>query len=250
MSIEYKYYSIVLKHCANREKLAGRLETILLRGRFAIKMALDTIPSVIVYKGNVTTIIPVVKAFLTEYAAITVVADGVPPALPIAKKYRNFSQLPPQLQTLLSAVPETLWLGEAIHRIVPAGFLDEQGALVVSSHALYFIDQPAGDPLCRWLIIPYEQLTAPLSLITQTSQLSLSYQNEAGQQQDSFSLEPSLLAATQAAIEQAKSAGRYLTKIKTHCLECGYLSEDVLAQAADATSCPHCQQPLERSLLA
>jgi len=37
MDCEHQYYSIILKACSRREKLGRRLETVLLRGRLAIK---------------------------------------------------------------------------------------------------------------------------------------------------------------------------------------------------------------------
>ncbi|CQR70039.1 hypothetical protein SOV_53180 [Sporomusa ovata DSM 2662] len=249
MSSEYKYYSIILKGCYNREHLERRLEKILLRGRLAIKMALDTIPCVIIYKGNVDTIIPIFKALITEYAIITIFADGVPPTLPIAKKYRDFLHINPNLQALLIDVPENLWLGEAIHRIIPASFLDEAGALVVSSHAIYFIDKPAGDTKSRWLIIPYEQLNDPLNLGEQETQLIIHYQNAAVQQNDVFTIPREFVASAKRSIEQAKLAQKYLIKIKTHCITCGYRSEDTIAHAPTETHCQHCGKPYQRTII-
>lgn len=250
MSSESNYYSIILKGCSHRENLGRRLEKTLLRGHLAIKMALDTIPSVIIYKGNVDMIGPIFQALLAEYAAITILADGVPPALPIAKKYRDFPNISPELQALLVSVPENLWLGEAIHRIAPANFLDETGALVVSSHAIYFIDKPAGDTNCRWLIIPYGQLNDPLTLGEQENHLIINYHDDAGQQNDIFTIPTELVTAVKKSIEQAKLAGRYLTKIKTHCPSCDYSTEDTLANAPFEPHCQSCGQPYQRTIIA
>ena len=250
MSSEYKYYSIILKGCPQRENLGRRLEDTLLRGRLAIKMALDNMPSVIIYKGNVDNIIPVFKALVAEYAAITILVDGLPPALSIAKKYRDFSSIIPELQSLLINVPENLWLGEAIHRIVPAKFLDETGALVVSSHAIYFIDKPAGDTKCRWLIIPYQHIDDALNLGSQEAQLIINHQDATGLQNDIFTISPEFLTSVKKSIEQAKAAGRYLIKIKTHCLTCGHLIEDTLDHAPTEPHCQSCGQPYQRTILA
>ncbi|TWH46633.1 hypothetical protein [Sporomusa sp. KB1] len=248
MSSEHKYYSVIIKGCYNQENLERSLEKILLRGRLAIKMALNTMPCVIIYKGNVDTIIPIFKALITEYAAITILADGVPPTLPIAKKYRDFSHISPELQALLVDVPENLWLGEAIHRIIPASFLDETGALVVSSHAIYFIDKPAGNTKCRWLIIPYEQLNGSLNLGEQETQLIIHHQDAAGQQNDVFTIPQEFVASAKTSIEQAKLAERYLIKIKTHCITCGYRSENTIAHAPTELHCQHCGKPYQRTI--
>jgi len=250
MNSEHKYYSIILKGCSHRENLERRLEKILLRGRLAIKMALDTMPCVIIYKGNVDNSIPIVKALIAEYAAITIHADGVPPTLPIAKKYRDFLNINPELQALLIDVPENLWLGEAIHRIIPASFLDENGALVVTSHAIYFIDKPAGDTKCRWLIIPYEQLNDSLNLDEQETQLIIHHQDAAGQQNDVFTIPREFVTSVKTSIEQAKLAERYLIKIKTQCITCGYISEDTIAHAPTEPHCQHCGKPYHRTITA
>lgn len=251
MSSEYNYYSIILKGCSQREKLVAKLEKILLRGRMAIKMALDNIPSVIIYKGNVDNIVPVFNAFTAEYAAITILPDGVPAALPIAKKYRGFLDLDPKLQTILSRVPENLWLGEAIHRIIPASFLDETGALVITSHAVYFIDKPAGDTQCRWLIIPYSHFSAAIETDAQHSYLSIDYHDSAGQQHDIFTLLPATLDSTRQAIEQAKAAERYTIKLKTFCPACDYIAETLLDHhTSDASQCPSCGQHIKHTILA
>lgn len=249
MSSEYNYYSIILKSCSEREKLGSRLEKTLLRGRMAIKMALDNIPSVIIYKGNVDNIVSVFNAFAAEYAAITILPDGVPPALPIAKKYRDFVNIDPNIQTLLNHVPENLWLGEAIHRIVPASFLDETGALIITSHAVYFIDKPAGNTQCRWLIIPYSQIHADVEIDDHHSYLSIRYHNKLGQQNDSFTLPPASLDAARRAIEQAKEAKRYTIKLKAFCPGCDYTSETQLTHASDESQCPSCDQLIKRTIL-
>lgn len=249
MSSEHNYYSIILKGCSEREKLGSRLEKTLLRGRMAIKMALDNIPSVIIYKGNVDNIVPVFSAFAAEYAAITILPDGVPPAVPISKKYRDFLNIDLKLQSLLTSVPENLWLGEAIHRIIPGSFLDETGALIITSHAVYFIDKPAGNTQARWLTIPYNQIHAAIETDEQHSCLSIHYHNILGQHNDNFFLPPTALDAARQTIEQAKKAKRYTIKIKTFCPACDYTSETQLTHAADTPQCPNCGQLIKRTIL-
>lgn len=250
MSSEYKYYSVILKGCSHREKLISCLEKTLLRGRLAIKMALDNIPSIIIYKGNVDNIVPVFNAFFGENAAIAILPDGVPPALPISKKYRDFLNISPEIQTLLATVPDNLWLGEAIHRIVPASFLDEAGALVVSSHSIYFIDKPAGDSHSRWLIIPYSKINHSIITSEQESLLTVRYQNASGQQNDVFTIPSDSLLAIKHSIEQAKAAKRYVTTIKNCCQTCGHILEVPLEHASADLQCTKCGQPTQRTIIA
>ncbi|XEQ95234.1 hypothetical protein SCACP_41460 [Sporomusa carbonis] len=49
MDCEHQYYSIILKACSRREKLGRRLETVLLRGRLAIKKAGDAVSGFLVF---------------------------------------------------------------------------------------------------------------------------------------------------------------------------------------------------------
>ncbi len=235
------YYSIILKGCSRREKLAQRLESVLLRGRLAIRMALDNMPSVIIYKGKVDDLVRVLQTFKAEYAAVTIIADGAPASLPIAKKYRDFALIDAELQQLLSSAPDNLWLGEAIHRIVPANFLDEAGALIITSHALYFIDKPAGDDVCRWLIIPYSQMTdTPDLTIAEETELVINHLDAAGYQQDSFTLSAELLHPVKTAIHQAKTSKRYLTKLRSTCENCGQVSEDYAENILTQQNCTNC----------
>lgn len=247
MVCEHKYYSIIIKGCSRREKLGSRLETVLMRGKLAIKMALDQMPAVIIYKGKVDTIVPVLQAFSAEKAAITITTDGVPQPLALYKIYPSLLDLSSELQLLLVDVPPKLWLGETIHLIVPATFLGEDGALVISSHAVYFIDRPAGDKECRSLIIPYSQMTAS-SDPSQDSSLSISYSDLNGCQTDIFTVPAEYLTACKMAIRQAKAAKKYLIKLKTKCIGCGYISEDYTDSAPPDEKC-HCGQLYERTII-
>ncbi|HWR09638.1 hypothetical protein, partial [Sporomusa sp.] len=236
MVYEHKYYSIILKGCPRRESLRRRLETVLLRGRLAIKMAIDQMPSVIIYKGKVNNILDILQAFTTEKATITIVTDGIPPSLPLDKIYPHYSNLSPKLQLLLADVPSNLWLGETISTIVPANFLDEDGALVISSHAIYFIDKPEDDKNCRWLIIPYTQMTnSPAA--PQENSLSINYFDPDGCQTKIFTMPAESVLISETAIHKAKAAKRYLIKLKTTCNGCGYISEDFSDSAPHEDLC-------------
>lgn len=248
MVCEHKYYSLILKGCSRREKLGQQLESVLLRGKLAIKMAIDQMPSVIIYKGKVSNILAILPIFTTEKAAITITPGDVPSPLPLEKIYPDFSALTPDLQSLLSPVPPKLWLGETIHLIVPAKFLDENGALVISSHAIYFVDKPAGDTDRRWLIIPYTHITG-FPVVPPGNNLIINYCDPNGCQSNSFAIQAESLHAAETAIRKAKAAKCYLTKIKTTCPGCGFLSEDYADTAPPETLC-HCGQPYERTIIA
>ena len=249
MDCKPNYYSVILKNCSRRESLGQRLDKILLRGRLAIKLALDNIPSVIIYKGNTNNILPILNAFKAEFAAITVLPENMPPVLPLYRLYRNFDKLSLDLQALLANVPHNLWLGEAIYHISPASFAGENGALVITSHALYFIDKPAGDQSSRWLIIPYDQISSlsPAATSPETN-LMISYHDATGCQNTMFIIPKEGLNAVTTAINQAKTAGHYLVKIKTACTVCDYVSEGNTDNASTEEYC-HCGGQYQRTLI-
>lgn len=250
LDCEHNYYSVIVKGCSRRESLVRRLETVLLRGRLAIKLALDNMPSVIIYKGKTDNIIPILRAFKAEYAAVTIILEGVPTALPLYKIYRGFGKLSLELQVLLSNVPNNLWLGEAITHIAPANFAEENGALVISSHALYFIDKPSGDKSPRWLIIPYNQIMdLPTSTDFLENTLVVNYQDATGYQNSVFTIPKDFLESVNLAIDQAKTAKRYLLKLKTTCTVCGHVSEDYADSAPPEEYCS-CGGQYQRLIIA
>lgn len=250
MDCKPNYYSVILKNCSRRESLGQRLDKLLLRGRLAIKLALDNMPAVIIYKGNTNNILPILNAFKAEFAAITVLPENMPPVLPLYKLYRNFDKLSLDLQALLANVPHSLWQGEAVYYIAPANFAGENGALVITSHALYFIDRPAGDQSSRWLIIPYDQISSlsPAAASPETN-LMISYQDAAGCQDTVFIIPKEKLTAVITAINQAKTTGHYLVKLKTTCTVCNQVSEDY-ADKASTEECCHCGGQYRRALIA
>ncbi len=248
MICEHQYYSLILKGCSRRENLRLHLENVLLRGKLAIKMAIDQMPSIIIYKGKVNNILEILPIFTAEKAAITVTLGDIPLPLPLEEIYPHFSELSPELQTLLTHVPKNLWLGEIIHLIIPAKLLDETGALIISSHAIYFIDKPAEDTNCRWLIIPYTQITG-LPTILPDNNLIINYCDPNGCQTSTFTMQTASLSAVETSIRKAKAAKCYLTKVKTSCIGCGFISEDHADNAPPESLC-HCGQPYERTIIA
>ena len=240
-------YSVILKGCSRVESLGLRLEKVLLRGRLAIKMALDNMPSVVIYKGKTDSILPILNAFRSEYAAITVLADGVPPTLPFSAIYRDYTNLNPFLTALLSLVPASLWIGERIYQVCPAGFAEENGVLVITSHAIYFIDKPQGYKDSRWLIIPYGQISgAPVAA---ASGLAVTYLDAAGIQNNVFRVEPAYLELVITAIHQARADKQYLTKLKTTCTRCGHTFEDYTDTLVNEPQCHSCGGQYQRSII-
>lgn len=250
MDCKPNYYNIILKKCSRRENLCRRLEKVLLRGSAAIKLALDNIPSVIIYKGNTNNILTVLKTFKDEYAAITVLPEHLPPVLPLYRLYRNFDKLSLDLQVLLINVPSNLWLGETIYHIAPGSFAGENGAIVITSHAIYFIDKPTGDKVSRWLAIPfYYVIDFPSRTTSSETYLIVTYQDINGFQNAVFTIDKEFFNSIMVAIEQAKAAGQYLTKIKTSCTACNYISEDFIDNAPVEDRC-HCGGQYHRTLIA
>ncbi|MDF2572083.1 MAG: hypothetical protein K0R55_3687, partial [Sporomusa sp.] len=116
-------------------------------------------------------------------------------------------------------------------------------------HSVYFIDRPEGDKECRTLIIPYNQMTdLPSSVPNKRNSLTISYSDPNGSQTNVFTLPTECLIASQMAIKKAKAAKSYLTKLKTKCASCGYISEDYTDNAPLGEHCL-CGQLYERTII-
>ena len=109
---ESEYYSIVLKHAVDRQRLINKLEKVLLRSFLAIRMAVENIPSLIVFKGKVKDMMPVLASFSEEYASISILPGEYNTELKINQIISDYNQLGTYEQQILERVPAKLWIGD------------------------------------------------------------------------------------------------------------------------------------------
>ena len=156
-SREVDYYSVVLKACPRRESLARKLEVLLERGYFAIRLAMDTIPSLVIYKGKVDKKNSIIRVFKEEKAAITVIPGNFDANPRVEDFFPDWDKVDITMQELLKAVPVKLWMGDiiagAVYGTMHGG--RDKGVLVITDQALYFLFKHKEEDICRWEVMPY-----------------------------------------------------------------------------------------------
>lgn len=131
-------YTVVLKYCPNKEELFSRLTGLLQRDRFAVRLAVEMTPAILMYKSNWVDVLPVTKACQAVGALFSVVCGEV--AFQHAFPDSLLSELSQNEQYLIKKSPPALWLGETLYCAV--GQIEskgKRGVLVLSSYYLYFV---------------------------------------------------------------------------------------------------------------
>ena len=130
-------YSLVLKGCESKQHLIDCLNQVLTRGETAIRLAVTTMPAILLYKVSQQAI-DTVTAVLKDVDAVFSVVEG---DFDYSSFYKSgyFTALDSASKALLKSVPKTMWLGENIRFISDSIFLDEQrGYGILGSDAFYF----------------------------------------------------------------------------------------------------------------
>lgn len=248
---EFENYSLILKACSRRESLARRLEKRLLRSYFAIQLALDRIPGIIIYKARVDTMPALIKAFKAEKAAITVVGGQLEVNCSAAEMIPDFRELSPFLQELMQAAPANLWLGDSFYLVVEAIHKAFQcrGALAVSDQALYFVyRQTAAGPVC-WTVISYYRVAAT-SRSRNESPAALTVRYRDTDELDAMLFDSyGDLDRLYPVLEKAINAGGYRWFIKRSCGNCGDVAREEVDTAYAGEGCLVCGKRLERRLI-
>lgn len=130
-------YSLVLKGCENKQILIDCLNQVLTRGEPAIRLAVTTMPAVLLYKVS-REVVNAVAAVLKDVDAVFSVVEGTFDYSSFYKS-EHFTSLDSASKALLKSLPKTMWLGENIRFISDAIFLDEQrGYGILGDDAFYF----------------------------------------------------------------------------------------------------------------
>lgn len=96
--IETECYSIILKNAPNKQDLVRKLDKVLLRGSFAIRLAVDTVPSIIVYKAKSEDMAYLQEVFLSEQASTSIVVGDFNNKPAIEDIFTMFDTLHIQIQ--------------------------------------------------------------------------------------------------------------------------------------------------------
>jgi len=150
-------YTVILKSCPEKDLMFIKLTEILRRDSFAIRLAVQLIPSVLMYKSKLSEILPVLQICRAEGAVFSVVRGDF--SLKVVFPDKVLEELSLVERNLVSVSPPALWLGEVIYfavgKVVSKG---KQGILVLSDHHLYFISDD--QQKFAYAIIPLETIVS------------------------------------------------------------------------------------------
>jgi len=170
---ESEYYSIILKDAPNKQGLVDKLEKVLLRGSFAIRLAVDNIPSIIIYKAKGKHILDFTKIFMEEQASVSVIAGDFNNKPLVEELFDDFDKLSVQTQQIIKNMPVNLWLGDTIHGIFAHIFKDNiEGVMIITEQNIYFIPNNISTLSGRWFVRSYNLLS---KIVMHDEYLELSY---------------------------------------------------------------------------
>ena len=242
-----RFCTIVLKSCHRRENLARRLGTVLLRGYFAIRMAIDTMPCILVYKGKVSDLPSLLPIFREEGAVISLIGGDFEPHINISQLFYPLT-LSESTATLLKKFPSQLWLGEKPLFATAVQALERDGLLVITHHHLYFLYLSGNTP--EWFILPH-QTGHILESSVQAGEYLLLIQTENSQETEtllkiSFSHKEELQHAI-STIENIPGKD-FLFSLHCHCPHCN-LSQPIRdSDIRTEKNCPQCQRTMEQKI--
>ncbi len=139
--VKVEVCNLILKDCSSPDLLKRRLTGVLLRSPLAIQMAVDRLPSMLLYKSR-TTELPSVMVVLRETKSALTVVD--------AAKEEDEIDLSEVLvaagrrQEWVSSLPEILWQGEGRLEYIETVLVEGQETLLLSGASnLFLIDATA-----------------------------------------------------------------------------------------------------------
>lgn len=172
---EPQYYSIMLKDAPNRQSLVRKLERVLLRGHFAIRLAVDNMPSLIVYKGKGDDIIYLNEIFIEEQASTSMIAGDFKLNPSVEELFEMSEVLNLQTQQTIKQLPIHLWVGDRIQGIFPDNYMENsKGIMIITNQNLYFVFDDICTLTHRWFVRSYNVLS---KVVIQDNCLEFTYKD-------------------------------------------------------------------------
>lgn len=243
------YYSVILKECPVKETLARHLECLLLRGYFAIRMAIDKVPSVLIYKSNLDNGVSLIRALRRERAAMTVAGGDFDMNVDVNRLFSNFFVTEPDSKYAILSVPANLWLGDRILQVVLADHAEYgNGTMVITDQALYFLYRDEQDTIVYKVFSYYRIADIKIKDAKKPECFAVSYADS--ESKENFRLKDAgTLSKTVALLQQSLRAGQYRVVIQRKCLSCGEIKQEEADEAYEGARCVRCGQKLERKLV-
>lgn len=171
-----EYCSIILKYVNDTNMLIENLEKVLLRSSFAIRLAVDNMPSLIIYKAKREDIVGLLEIFIKSQASISVISGECNVKPNIEELFPKFNKLSLQIQESIRSVPIDLWIGDSISGIFSIKYGEsKEGIVVITNKNIYILYKYALVTEFRWLVISYTLLS---KIVGHNNSLQFIFKNE------------------------------------------------------------------------
>lgn len=174
--IDSEYYSIILKHVSNKQSLVSKLDKVLLRGAFAIRLAVDNMPAIIVYKAKGNDVRYYNELFIEEQATISIIAGDFDSKPLVEQVFSSFEKLNVTAQRIIKPLPINLWIGDTICGVFSnTSQQNNEGITVVTDKNIFFLPLNTELMLYPWFVRSYALLS---KIVQQDHNLELVYQEK------------------------------------------------------------------------
>jgi hypothetical protein len=171
-----EYCSIMLKYAVDTNMLIENLKTVLLRSVFAIRLAVDNMPSLIIYKAKREDIASLHKTFIENQASISIIPGECSNKVSTEALFPKFNKLSLQIQDSIRSIPIKLWMGDTISGIFSIKYGESRdGILVITNKNVYILYKYALTTEFRWLVISFTLL---LKIVEDNNSLQFIYKNQ------------------------------------------------------------------------
>ncbi|MCX7969970.1 MAG: zinc ribbon domain-containing protein [Negativicutes bacterium] len=242
----HQYYSIMLKGCVEKERLADRLARVLLRGYVPVRMAVENIPCLAVYKGKLDSIAKVVDVLVDEKAAFAVIAGDVPAVKSWRQLMADHHPLNDVCRRLLDQLSVNYWLGESLTAgFTSCSFNQQPGMVVLGGQSLFFITGESDRAGC--LALPYYRMEDS-HWAGEDRRVILRYSDS--RRVDTLELADGKTAGIFfAAVSRAKGRWRQQLKFRLTCCSCLTMETVDFLPGLARTTCSQCGGESRRDLL-
>ena len=241
---ESEYYSIVLKHAVDRQRLINKLEKVLLRSFLAIRMAVENIPSLIVFKGKVKDMMPVLTSFSEEYASISILPGEYNTELKINQIISDYNQLGTYEQQILERVPAKLWIGDTDFHLFFADYDSMPGFFILSDQNLYYVSKTKKETVDDWMVCSYYLIN---EIKIEEDQIVL-FLSSGATYSFKFSYQDKATKVGQLLLKKQKAFSNHMLT-RCICDSCGFVLDANIFERLEHTLCKKCGTQLECRLL-
>lgn len=227
-------YSVVIKSCSKKETLARYLETVLTRSFSAIRLAVERMPCIIIYKRKTAdNITKILRAFLDCQASVAIVPGNLADDPP-EQAFSDWRYLTGEQQQTIRNAPKSLWLGQMILGVYQVSHDSGFGTMVVTDQALCFLPE---HQQVLWWDVPFYAVKA-VCRNEASDGISITRQN--GDKDVFLFAHQSEADMAYRTAEEAIAAGKRRLTLTGLCSQCGVISNAYAFDAELSETCSQC----------